>query len=596
MTEKIKKFVGNLWPFIKKHGLISALVLIIGILILANIYSGDKHPQNQNHLVGESRTMEPGEKGYFLKSKIENLSFIYQGNLLYGFVLKGEDYWVTDDDVIEVEISLKNYVSQESFQKDDSDKFKLTIHRMDEELDGETGKHKTIQVDVFEDFAEEDENLLPVGIDRGIYTETSSANGYVSHHLLIHAINRKTGEESDWLYGVDIPGLLTDVSDGKSSYKSYSLATTSDLLPMFSNRIESPYKFSSNHIVGLLNYEAGTSEYNSKTKKTEYISALARALKEQPDRLDNLRLTQQFPKATENLKKGGKFYWINTNLSGMTYLTRLLAPIEQDNILEGWQVPANQTRDLQSHTVGSYSDYVNLAYDEGNFSIGVKNELAPFIGQNRADETAFYWQIKKGNLSIVDSPYKVGELYYSRWVKYLWASNTLGKAIYADDEEYTEKEINNLEATFAARQKGELAAESPVVVAIHSYGYKSSGLKVDYTSNQLERIKKLTAEGPNQNIYFVFVTAANSSNLSQSQTILDLAKEQPQKLIATKFDDQVIANNIQSKADSSLLGNQNILFIDGESEYLVYNPIDTPVYDLQKETNRQLIDKVGKAN
>lgn len=596
MTEKIKKFVGNLWTFIKKHSLISALVLIIGILILANIYSGDKHPQNQNHLVGESTTMNPGEKGYFLKSKIENLSFIYQGNLLYGFVLKGEDYWVTDDDVIEVEISLKNYVSQESFQKDDSDKFKLTIHRMDEELDGETGKHKTIQVDVFEDFAEEDENLLPVGIDRGIYTETSSANGYVSHHLLIHAINRKTGEESDWLYGVDIPGLLTDVSDGKSSYKSYSLATTSDLLPMFSNRIESPYKFSSNHIVGLLNYEAGTSEYNSKTKKTEYISALARALKEQPDRLDNLRLTQQFPKATENLKKGGKFYWINTNLSGMTYLTRLLAPIEQDNILEGWQVPANQTRDLQSHTVGSYSDYVNLAYDEGNFSIGVKNELAPFIGQNRADETAFYWQIKKGNLSIVDSPYKVGELYYSRWVKYLWASNTLGKAIYADDEEYTEKEINNLEATFAARQKGELAAESPVVVAIHSYGHKSSGLKVDYTSNQLERIKKLTAEGPNQNIYFVFVTAANSSNLSQSQTILDLAKEQPQKLIATKFDDQVIANNIQSKADSSLLGNQNILFIDGESEYLVYNPIDTPVYDLQKETNRQLIDKVGKAN
>ncbi|RSI32426.1 hypothetical protein KQH70_09965 [Streptococcus sanguinis] len=544
MTEKIKKFVGNLWAFIKKHGLISALVLIIGILILANIYSGDKHPQNQNHLVGESTTMNPGEKGYFLKSKIENLSFIYQGNLLYGFVLKGEDYWVTDDDVIEVEISLKNYVSQESFQKDDSDKFKLTIHRMDEELDGETGKHKTIQVDVFEDFAEEDENLLPVGIDRRIYTETSSANGYVSHHLLIHAINRKTGEESDWLYGVDIPGLLTDVSDGKSSYKSYSLATTSDLLPMFSNSIESPYKFSSNHIVGLLNYEAGTSEYNSKTKKTEYISALARALKEQPDRLDNLRLTQQFPKATENLKKGGKFYWINTNLSGMTYLTRLLAPIEQDNILEGWQVPANQTRDLQSHTVGSYSDYVNLAYDEGNFSIGVKNELAPFIGQNRADETAFYWQIKKGNLSIVDSPYKVGELYYSRWVKYLWASNTLGKAIYADDEEYTEKEINNLEATFAARQKGELAAESPVVVAIHSYGYKSSGLKVDYTSNQLERIKKLTAEGPNQNIYFVFVTAANSSNLSQSQAILDLAKEQPQKLIATKFDDQIIANNI----------------------------------------------------
>ncbi len=596
MTEKIKKFVGNLWTFIKKHSLISALVLIIGILILANIYSGDKHPQNQNHLVGESTTMNPSEKGYFLKSKIENLSFIYQGNLLYGFVLKGEDYWVTDDDVIEVEISLKNYVSQESFQKDDSDKFKLTIHRMDEELDGETGKHKTIQVDVFEDFAEEDENLLPVGIDRRIYTETSSANGYVSHHLLIHAINRKTGEESDWLYGVDIPGLLTDVSDGKSSYKSYSLATTSDLLPMFSNRIESPYKFSSNHIVGLLNYEAGTSEYNSKTKKTEYISALARALKEQPDRLDNLRLTQQFPKATENLKKGGKFYWINTNLSGMTYLTRLLAPIEQDNILEGWQVPANQTRDLQSHTVGSYSDYVNLAYDEGNFSIGVKNELAPFIGQNRADDTAFYWQIKKGNLSIVVSPYKVEDSYYSRWVKYLWASNTLGKAIHADDEEYTEKVLNSLEATFAARQKGELAAESPVVVAIHSYGYKSSGLKVDYTSNHLERIKKLTAEGPSQNIFCVFVTAANSSNLSQSQTILDLAKEQPQKLIATKFDDQIIANNIQSKADSSLLGDQNILFMDGESEYLVYNPVNTPVYDLQKEANRQLIDKVNKVN
>ena len=70
MTEKIKKFVGNLWTFIKKHSLISALVLIIGILILANIYSGDKHPQNQNHLVGESTTMNPGEKGYFLKSKI----------------------------------------------------------------------------------------------------------------------------------------------------------------------------------------------------------------------------------------------------------------------------------------------------------------------------------------------------------------------------------------------------------------------------------------------------------------------------------------------------------------------------------------------
>ena len=596
MTEKFKKFVANLWAFIKKHGLISALVLIIGILILANIHSGDKHPQNQDHLVGESRTREPGEKGYFLKSKIEDLSFIYQGNLLYGFVLKGEDYWVTDDDVIEAEISLKNYVSQGSFQKDDSDKFKLTIHRMDEELDGETGKHKTIQKDVFEDFAEEDENLFPVGIESRIYTRTSSANGYVSYHLLIHALNRKTGEVSDWLYDLDSPGVLTDVTNSKSNYKAYSLATTLDLLPMFSNRIEAPYKFSSNHIVGLLNYEARTSEYNSKTKKTEHISALARALKEQPDRLDSLRLTQQFPKATENLKKGGKFYWTNTNLSGMTYLTRLLAPIDQDNILEGWQVPADQTRDLQSHTISSYSDYVNLAYDEGNFSIGVKNELAPFIGRNRADDTAFYWQIKKGNLSMVVSPHKSGDSYYSRWVNYLWASSILGKAIHADDEEYTEKVLNSLESTFVARQKGELAAESPVVVAIHSYGYQSSGLKVDYTSNHLERIKKLTAEGPSQNIYFVFVTAANSSNLSQSQTILDLAKEQPQKLIASKFDDQVIANNIQSKADSSLLGDQNILFMDGESEYLLYNPVDTPVYDLQKEANRRLINEVHKAN
>ena len=93
MTEKFKKFVANLWAFIKKHGLVSALVLVIGILILANIHSGDKHPQNQDHLVGESRTREPGKKGSFLKSKIEDLSFIYQRNLLYRFILKDEDYW-----------------------------------------------------------------------------------------------------------------------------------------------------------------------------------------------------------------------------------------------------------------------------------------------------------------------------------------------------------------------------------------------------------------------------------------------------------------------------------------------------------------------
>ena len=99
--------------------------------------------------------------------------------------------------------------------------------------------------------------------------------------------------------------------------------------------------------------------------------------------------------------------------------------------MEGWQVPADQTRDLQSHTISSYSDYVNLAYDEDNFSIGMKNELAPFIGRNRADDTAFYWQIKKGNLSMVVSPHKSGDSYYSRWVNYLWASSTLRKAIHA---------------------------------------------------------------------------------------------------------------------------------------------------------------------
>lgn len=44
------------------------------------------------------------------------------------------------------------------------------------------------------------------------------------------------------------------------------------------------------------------------------------------------------------------------------------------------------------------------------------------------------------------------------------------------------------------------------------------------------------------------------------------------------------------------MGDQNILFMDGESEYLVYNPVNTPVYDLQKEANRQLIDKVNKVN
>ena len=67
---------------------------------------------------------------------------------------------------------------------------------------------------------------------------------------------------------------------------------------------------------------------------------------------------------------------------------------------------------------------------------------------------------------MVVSPYPSGDSYYSRWVSYLWASNTLGKAIHADDKEYTEKVLNNLEATFSARQKGELAAESPVVVAM----------------------------------------------------------------------------------------------------------------------------------
>lgn len=522
------------------------------------------------------------EKGYRLQSKLYDLAFVYQGDLLYGYAVKGTDYWVSDDEIVEVDLKLENYKQQGTFSLGRRDRFQITIHRMDEDLDGKTGKHKTIEKNLFEEFKQEDENLLPVQIDEHVYSQTSSINGRVSHHLKIQVMDKKTGARTDWLYSLSNPGVLQELT-GKRN-EAYHLPSTYELLPMMSKGK------SGQELVNILDYSNERTVYDPETKERRERTELEYALSQNPQLLDKLRLTKDFPQVTKTLKDGGKFYWVNTDLSGMTYLSQLLAETSQTSLFDKWTLPAASAKNFQEQVVTSYGDYLERAFDSSNFSIGVKNELMPFMGQRRADYSDVYWDLRKGNLSIVEQADVQTTGYYSRWTQYLWGAKVLQNAIQPGETNDTEAVLAFLEEELAARQKGEKLAVSPLVTAVYAYARTDSKPNIDYQYGHNERIKKLATEGPSQNVYFVFVTASKSSELSQSATVLDLAKAQPQKLLASSFDDQEIVEDIQTQLDSSLLGNHNFLFLDGESETLVYNPVDTPIYDLQKQANEKLIE------
>lgn len=590
MKENLQDKLKRSWAFIKKNetGVVTLFVLLVlGLSLFLAV--GSRSSQSKQ-----------GEKGYRYESQVDDIQMISQGDQLYGYAVKGSDYWVAEDNLVEATIQLKNYdsSSRAAFSLDSSDKFQLTFRRLKAIHQKTDGVRQVVEQDVLADFREMDSDLIPVEIDKEVYRSVNSLTGWADYYLKILAINKMTGGGSYWYYAIRSPGNIEkegfrDGDSKGSDYTkpvSYQQPTTADLLPMLSK------KYKSREIVDLLNYTNTSRVEDKETGKEKVVKTLQVLLEETPSLLDDLRLTEQFPQVTEMLKAGGSLYWLEDNRSGMTYLSELLAKTSQTSLFDQWTLPAASARNLQDQTLTSYDDYLSRSFDSSHFAIGIQDEFAIFMGQRREDYSPFYWNLRKGNLAIVDTPYQNSSGYESRWARYLFEASNSDIMMRPNDNERVENALTSLEESLAARQKGEQESASPVLSLVYSYSLKKNSESTDYWTEHIERIKKLAAEGPSHNIYFVFVTASKSSELDQSSAILELAKEQKQKLLASSFDDQVIAEGIQSQADSSLLNNHNFLFIDGETETLVYNPVLNPRYELQKESNQTVVRRSKTVN